>query len=180
MGNFRRIWISALVLAALGLPAGAQDPPAARPGARGGGRNIRDFLGLGAAPDAAAAERGEKLYAPNCAFCHGAKANGAEAPGQNGGLVADLGLDRIDHQNGRPLARIVSAAHHREVQQLWLGHAQPLQHRGADRLGWMAQREPQFGQTQHGAVLAAAGRKAKVIVHRNPSFTMMTDARGQP
>jgi mono/diheme cytochrome c family protein len=27
-----------------------------------------------------AAQRGEKLYAPNCAFCHGAKANGASGP----------------------------------------------------------------------------------------------------
>lgn len=37
-------------------------------------------MGLGRAPDPAAAERGEKLYAPNCAFCHGARANGAEGP----------------------------------------------------------------------------------------------------
>jgi mono/diheme cytochrome c family protein len=41
---------------------------------------MRQFLGLGPPPDAAAAARGEKLYASNCAFCHGAKANGAEGP----------------------------------------------------------------------------------------------------
>src|SRR5690242_15187230 len=40
----------------------------------------REFLGLGRAPDAAAAARGEKLYSTNCAFCHGAKATGAEGP----------------------------------------------------------------------------------------------------
>ena len=40
----------------------------------------REFLGLGAAPDQAAATRGEKLYKPNCAFCHGEKARGAEGP----------------------------------------------------------------------------------------------------
>jgi mono/diheme cytochrome c family protein len=45
-----------------------------------GGQGTRDFLGLGTPPDPAAAERGEKLYAPNCAFCHGVKANGAEGP----------------------------------------------------------------------------------------------------
>ncbi len=51
------------------------------PVARGPGRaNTREFLGLGPAPDAVAAERGEKLYGPNCGFCHGAKANGAEGP----------------------------------------------------------------------------------------------------
>jgi cytochrome c oxidase cbb3-type subunit 3 len=51
-------------------------------GARGGNRGdrTREFLGLGPAPDPVAAARGEKVYAPNCAFCHGAKANGAEGP----------------------------------------------------------------------------------------------------
>ena len=42
------------------------------------GVRTREFLGLGPAPDPAAAERGEKLYAPNCAFCHGARANGGD------------------------------------------------------------------------------------------------------
>jgi cytochrome c oxidase cbb3-type subunit 3 len=45
-----------------------------------GAQGTREFLGLGTAPDSVAAARGEKLYAPNCAFCHGAKANGAEGP----------------------------------------------------------------------------------------------------
>jgi len=60
---------------------GAQEPPPPEPGVRGGrGAAIRDFLGLGAAPDAAAAERGGKLYQPNCAFCHGERATGADGP----------------------------------------------------------------------------------------------------
>jgi cytochrome c oxidase cbb3-type subunit 3 len=45
-----------------------------------GAQGTREFLGLGAAPDPVAAERGEKLFGPNCAFCHGVKANGAEGP----------------------------------------------------------------------------------------------------
>lgn len=40
----------------------------------------REFLGLGKAPDLVAAERGSKIYGRNCAFCHGAKATGAEGP----------------------------------------------------------------------------------------------------
>lgn len=55
----------------------AQDPPAGQ-GRRGG--NIREFLGLGPPPDPVAAERGQKLYAASCAFCHGEKARGAEGP----------------------------------------------------------------------------------------------------
>jgi len=52
----------------------------ARQSRQRGGAATREFLGLGRAPDPAAAERGEKLYSPNCAFCHGAKANGASGP----------------------------------------------------------------------------------------------------
>ena len=42
--------------------------------------NTREFLGLGRAPDPISAARGAQLYAANCAFCHGEKANGAEGP----------------------------------------------------------------------------------------------------
>ncbi|HXK01345.1 MAG TPA: cytochrome c [Verrucomicrobiae bacterium] len=68
--------ISALALAAL-LPA--QEPPAGGRGGRGGPA-LREFLGLGPPPDAKAAERGAKLYSPNCGFCHGENANGASGP----------------------------------------------------------------------------------------------------
>jgi cytochrome c oxidase cbb3-type subunit 3 len=37
----------------------------------------RQFLGLGAEPDKAAAARGEPIYQQNCAFCHGKQAHGA-------------------------------------------------------------------------------------------------------
>jgi len=59
--------------------ASGQEPPAGGRGGRGGPA-LREFLGLGPAPDAAAAERGAKLYSPNCGFCHGEKANGASGP----------------------------------------------------------------------------------------------------
>jgi mono/diheme cytochrome c family protein len=51
-------------------------------GGRGGrgGAGIRDFLGLGPAPDAAAAKKGEPLYKQNCGTCHGETARGAQAP----------------------------------------------------------------------------------------------------
>lgn len=59
----------------------AQDdmPPAGR-GGRGGRGNTREFLGLGPAPDAVSAARGEKLFAPNCGFCHGERARGGSGP----------------------------------------------------------------------------------------------------
>jgi cytochrome c oxidase cbb3-type subunit 3 len=44
------------------------------------GRNVRDFLGLGPAPDMAAAKLGEPLYKDNCATCHGPTARGSQGP----------------------------------------------------------------------------------------------------
>lgn len=70
--------VTLLIAAAASLSA--QEPPPPQAGGRGGRGSIRDFLGLGAAPDAAAAERGAKLYGPNCAFCHGERATGAAGP----------------------------------------------------------------------------------------------------
>lgn len=40
----------------------------------------RAFLGLGAVPDKAAAERAAPLYQQTCAFCHGPQARGATGP----------------------------------------------------------------------------------------------------
>lgn len=55
---------------------------AQEPGGGGGRRgNLREFLGLGPAPDPAAAKKGEPLYLENCSGCHGKDARGAQAPG---------------------------------------------------------------------------------------------------
>jgi cytochrome c oxidase cbb3-type subunit 3 len=60
----------------------AQEPQAparntaGRPNFREG---IRKFLGIGAAPDPAAVERGQKLFVPNCGFCHGTNATGGNS-----------------------------------------------------------------------------------------------------
>jgi mono/diheme cytochrome c family protein len=60
-------------------------PPAGGRGGRGGrgargAAGTREFLGLGPAPDEAAAKKGEPLYKQNCATCHGANARGAQGP----------------------------------------------------------------------------------------------------
>ncbi|MDB5457359.1 MAG: cytochrome c, class, partial [Caulobacter sp.] len=61
-------------------------PAAATTGRRGGGSpadratSTREFLGLGPAPDPAAAARGAVTFQANCSFCHGANARGAEGP----------------------------------------------------------------------------------------------------
>ncbi|MBV9081638.1 MAG: c-type cytochrome [Acidobacteriaceae bacterium] len=40
----------------------------------------REFLGLGPPADQTAAAQGERLFAQNCSFCHGANATGGEGP----------------------------------------------------------------------------------------------------
>jgi cytochrome c oxidase cbb3-type subunit 3 len=56
-------------------PATSTPPPRPAPG----GFNARNFFALGAAPDAAAVERGQKLYVPSCGFCHGTNATGGNS-----------------------------------------------------------------------------------------------------
>jgi mono/diheme cytochrome c family protein len=77
--------LAAIILAPLIL-AQEEMPPAGRgggPGGRGGrgGRGpTREFLGLGPAPDEAAAKKGEPLYKQYCSTCHGQNARGAQGP----------------------------------------------------------------------------------------------------
>jgi mono/diheme cytochrome c family protein len=87
---------AAVLFTVVSMPA--QEPDAAGAGGgrgvgrggRGGGRagrgggqgaaGTRDFLGLGTAPDAVAAKKGEPLYKQNCSTCHGENARGAQGP----------------------------------------------------------------------------------------------------
>jgi mono/diheme cytochrome c family protein len=66
----------------------------------------RRFLGLGAVPDKAAAERGKPVYEKTCAFCHGPQARGATGANL---ITSDevLGDDHGEHlvpflKKGRP------------------------------------------------------------------------------
>ncbi len=92
-----------------GAPAN-NGPGAGRAGFRGTPEQraaaTRVFLGLGPAPDKAAAARGAPLFQQNCAFCHGPDARGAEGPSL---ITSDvvLGDDHGEHlvpflKKGRP------------------------------------------------------------------------------
>ena len=120
MNYARRISISVVLFLAVSLlPLGAQtagttaaksketaaeQPPLKGKAARADKTAI--FLGLGAAPDAAASDRGAKLFSANCAFCHGAKATGGEGPDlvRSALVLHDEKADLIGPvvHNGRP------------------------------------------------------------------------------
>ena len=93
----------------------AQEQEGPPPGARRGGRgaaSTREFLGLGTAPDPAAAAKGAPLYKQNCGGCHGENARGGQAPN----LVRSIAVlhDEKDEEigpvikNGRPQAGMPS------------------------------------------------------------------------
>src|SRR5215475_14838912 len=71
------LFFGVVALAATLAQPNAQEPTGG--GGRRGG-NMREFHGLGAAPDPAAAKKGEPLYMENCAGCHGKDGRGAQAP----------------------------------------------------------------------------------------------------
>src|SRR5215472_2282130 len=86
------VGLLAVGLATTQTPAQEPDGGGAPAGGRGGGRGgrggrgpggaagTRAFLGLGPAPDAVAAKKGEPLYQQNCATCHGENARGSQGP----------------------------------------------------------------------------------------------------
>ena len=73
-----------------------------------GQRDMREFLGLGPPPDAAAAKAGEPLFQANCAACHGQNARGGEGPNlvRSAVVLHDTKGDEIGAvvKNGRPQA----------------------------------------------------------------------------
>jgi cytochrome c oxidase cbb3-type subunit III len=78
-----RRWITYFLLAYMTagifvLPA--QEPQGGQPRPPAGRGSTREFLGLGPAPNAAAAKKGEPLFKQNCATCHGETARGAQGP----------------------------------------------------------------------------------------------------
>jgi len=72
--------LPAVLLAQAPAPEGSSGEAGTRAAAGRFGQSVREFLGLGPAPDSAAAKRGAPIYAANCAFCHGPLARGAEGP----------------------------------------------------------------------------------------------------
>ncbi len=81
--KYQRIVHVALIciIAAGTFSISAQEPDGALRQRSGPGRgSTREFLGLGPAPDPAAAKKGEPLFKQNCAACHGETARGAQGP----------------------------------------------------------------------------------------------------
>src|SRR5215472_18728398 len=109
------VGLLAVGLATTQTPAQEPDGGGAPAGGRGGGRGgrggrgpggaagTRAFLGLGPAPDAVAAKKGEPLYQQNCATCHGENARGAQGPN----LVRSVTV--LHDEKGEELAPLIKS-----------------------------------------------------------------------
>jgi cytochrome c oxidase cbb3-type subunit III len=78
----RQVPLLSTLIIVIALPLLSQEPSARRSDSTAQQRteSTRTFLGLGAVPDKAAAERGAPLYQASCSFCHGPQARGADGP----------------------------------------------------------------------------------------------------
>lgn len=129
--------LAAVLFAALGSPAQPQEAPSPPRGSPG--QAVREFLGLGAAPDGAAAARGAPVFAANCAFCHGPQARGASAPSlvyselvlqdEHGGALAPFLADgRPD--KGMPAFASLSDAQRRDLAEFLHQQVEDIANRG--------------------------------------------------
>ncbi len=116
---------------------------------------MREFLGLGPAPDAAAAKRGARIYAANCAFCHGPQARGAEGPSlvyselvlkdQQGTLVADF-LKGGRPEKGMPAFATLADEQRKDVAQFLRQQIEDVANRGTYQVKNIVLGNPRQGE----------------------------------
>jgi mono/diheme cytochrome c family protein len=123
----------------------AQPPATPPPGPReeAPGQRVREFLGLGPAPDGAAAARGAPLFAALCAFCHGPQARGAAAPSlvyselvirdEHGAQIAEL-LKLGRPEKGMPAFATLSGEQRRDVAEFLHQQVEDAANRGTYQL----------------------------------------------
>jgi cytochrome c oxidase cbb3-type subunit III len=129
----------------------AQAPqPAAR-----SGEAVREFLGLGPAPDAAAAKRGAPVYAANCAFCHGPLARGAEGPSLiyselvledvHGSVIANF-LEGGRPEKGMPAFATLSEEQRKDVAEFLRQQIEDVANRGTYQVKNIVLGDPKKGE----------------------------------
>jgi len=118
----------------------AQAEPSTASSPARSGSAVREFLGLGPPPDAAAAQRGAPIYAANCAFCHGPLARGAEGPSlvyselvlqdEHGATVAEF-LKAGRPEKGMPAFANMSDEQRKEIAEFLHQQIEDVANRGA-------------------------------------------------
>jgi len=146
--------LTAVLATCLPITLWAQAPPPGAPAAARFGQGVREFLGLGPPPDAAAAERGAPIYAANCAFCHGPLARGAEGPSliyselvledQHGSSVAEF-LKVGRPQKGMPAFATLSDEQRKDVVEFLHQQIEDVANRGTYQVKNIVLGDPRKG-----------------------------------
>ncbi len=148
-----------LVVMLLGcLPVGASgqaSPPGTTAPARSG-QAVREFLGLGPPPDAAAAQRGAPVYGANCAFCHGPLARGAEGPSliyselvlkdEHGSLLAEF-LKAGRPEKGMPAFSTLSDEQRKDLAEFLHQQIEDVANRGTYQIKNILLGDPRKGES---------------------------------
>jgi cytochrome c oxidase cbb3-type subunit III len=145
--------IAAVILTFLPASLPAQEPQGASAAGQAGLR-VREFLGLGAPPQTAAAERGAPLYVANCAFCHGPLARGAGGPSliysevvlkdEHGSLIAEL-LKNGRPERGMPAFATLSDEQRKDVAEFLHQQVEDVANRGTYQLKNIVLGDPKKG-----------------------------------
>jgi cytochrome c oxidase cbb3-type subunit 3 len=120
------------------------------------GKSVREFLGLGPPPDAAAAKRGAPVFAANCAFCHGPLARGAEGPSliyselvlkdEHGALIAEF-LKGGRPEKGMPVFSTLSDEQRHDVAEFLHQQIEDVANRGTYQVKNIVLGDPKKGAT---------------------------------
>jgi cytochrome c oxidase cbb3-type subunit III len=134
----------------------APAPADAAAAAARAGKSVREFLGLGPPPDAAAAKRGAPVFAANCAFCHGPLARGAEGPSliyselvlkdQQGALIAEF-LKGGRPEKGMPAFSTLSDEQRHDVAEFLHQQIEDVANRGTFQVKNIVLGDPKKGAT---------------------------------
>jgi cytochrome c oxidase cbb3-type subunit III len=156
-------------------PDGQRTTPANKPDAAAQ-EAVRNFLAIGAPPDAEAVKRGQAVFVPTCGFCHGTNATGGAA-GPNlvrstvvlhdGGTGKEVG--QVIH-NGRPgkgmpaFPNITDAQVH-DIAQFLLGRTQAAANRMEYTIQNIVTGDAKAGQAYFAANCASCHSADKDLVH---------------
>lgn len=99
----RQLFYSLLAVAVLLPLPGLAQQPAKPPAHPNRAARTAQFLGLGPAPDQAAAKKGKVLFGQNCSSCHGENARGGEGPN----LVRSLVV--LHDEKGEAIGKVVKS-----------------------------------------------------------------------
>jgi mono/diheme cytochrome c family protein len=148
-----KLLITAALLACLPTALSAQASVTPPTRARSG-EGVREFLGLGPVPDAAAAKRGAPVYAANCGFCHGPLARGAEGPSliyselvlkdEHGSVIAEF-LKGGRPEKGMPAFATLNDEQRKDVAEFLRQQVEDVANRGTYQVTNIVSGDPKKG-----------------------------------